>query len=172
MIKTRLTLILSILLVIGTLVILNFDGRNVKINPSYQTSSMKDLFLTHKEKGVIKWELSADKALMPISKKEIYLNDLKLKINRQTHIFLTSGSGIYEVEEENITLNNPVELKMKDTTFQTTTIKWNSADEFITTDDAVQFVGNKFRIVGKGMTAQLDKEHVRIMNDVKAVFYR
>jgi len=172
MIKTRLPLILSILLVIGTLVILNFDGNNVKINPSYQTSSMKDLFLTHKEKGIIKWELSADTALMPIGKKEIYLNDLKLKINRQTDIFLTSGSGIYEVEEENITLNKPVELKMKDTTFLTTTIKWNSADEFITTDDAVQFVGNKFRIVGKGMTAQLDKEQVRIMNDVKAIFYR
>ena len=172
MIKTRFTLILSILLVIGTLVILNFDGRNVKISPSYQTSSMKDLFLTHKEQGIVKWELSADKALMPISKKEIYLNDLKLKINRQTHIFLTSGSGIYEVEEENITLNNPVELKMKDTTFQTTTIKWNSADEFITTDDAVQFVGNSFRIVGTGMTAQLNKEQVRIMNNVKAVFYR
>ena len=172
MIKTRLTLILSILLVIGTLVVLNFDGRNVKISPAYQTSSMKDLFLTHKEKGLIKWELSADRALMPISKKEIYLSDLKLKINRQTHIFLTSGSGIYEVEEENITLNTPVELKMKDTTFQTTTIKWNSADEFITTDDAVQFIGNKFKIVGKGMTAQLDKEKVRIMNDVKAVFYR
>jgi LPS export ABC transporter protein LptC len=172
MIKTRLPLILSILLVIGALVILNFDGRNVKISPSYQTSSMKDLFLTHKEKGVIKWELSADTALMPIGKKEIYLNDLKLKINRQTDIFLTSGSGIYEVEEENIILNKPVELKMKDTTFQTTTIKWNSADEFITTDDAVQFVGNKFRIVGKGLTAQLDKEQVRIMNDVKAIFYR
>jgi len=172
MIKTRLPLILSILLVIGTLVILNFDGNNVKINPSYQTSSMKDLFLTHKEKGIIKWELSADTALMPIGKKEIYLNDLKLKINRQTDIFLTSGSGIYEVEEENITLNKPVELKMKDTTFLTTTIKWNSADEFITTDDAVEFIGNKFRIVGKGMTAQLDKEQVRIMNDVKAIFYR
>ncbi len=163
---------MSILLIIGTLVILNLGGKNVKINPSYQTSSMKDLFLTHKEEGVVKWELSADKALMPIGKKEIYLNDLKLKINEQTDIFLTSGSGLYEVEEENITLNKPVELKMKDTTFQTTTIKWNSADEFITTDDAVQFVGNKFRIVGKGMTAQLDKEKVRIINDVKAVFYR
>ena len=172
MIKTRLPLILSVLLVISTLVILNFDGKNVKISPSYQTSSMKDLFLTHKENGVIKWELSADKALMPLGKKEIYLNDLKLKINEQTNIFLTSGSGKYEVEEEHITLNNPVELKMKDMTFTTNTIKWNSANEFITTDDAVQFVGNRFRIVGKGLTAQLDKEQVRIMNDVKAIFYR
>jgi LPS export ABC transporter protein LptC len=172
MIKTRLPLILSVVLVIGTLVVLNFDGNKVKINPSYKTSSMNDLFLTHKDNGVIKWELSADKALMPVGKKEIYLNDLKLKINRKTNIFLTSGSGLYEVEEENITLHKPVELKMKDMIFKTTTIKWNSADEFITTDDAVQFIGNKFRIAGKGLTAQLGKEQVRIMNDVKAVFYR
>ncbi len=172
MLKTRFPLILSVLLVIGTLIILTFGGNKVKIRPSYQTSSMKDLFLTHKENGLIKWELSADNAQMPLGKKEIYLNDLKLKINEKTDIFLTSGSGKYEVDEENITLNSPVELKMKDTTFTTNTIKWNSADKFITTDDAVQFIGNKFRIVGKGLTAQLDKEQVRIMNDVKAVFYR
>ena len=172
MVKSRLPLILLSFLVIGTLIIVNISGKNVKISPSYQTSSMKDLFLTHKENGEIKWELSADKALMPLGKKEIYLNDLKLKINQQTNIFLTSGSGLYEVEEENITLNNPVELKMKDTLFKTTTIKWNSADKFITTEDAVEFIGNKFRIVGKGLSAQLDKEQVRIMNDVKAVFYR
>lgn len=172
MIKTRLPLILSVLLVIGTLVLLNFDGKNVIISPSYQTSSMKDLFLTHKENGVIKWELSAEKALMPVGNKEIYLNNLKLKINQQTNIFLTSGSGIYEVEEENITLNKPVELIMRDAIFKTNTIKWNSADEFITTDDAVQFIGNKFRIVGKGLTAQLGIEQVRIINDVKAIFYR
>jgi LPS export ABC transporter protein LptC len=172
MLKARIPVILSVILVAGTLIILSFSGKSVKISPSYHTSSMKDLYLKHREAGLIKWELAAKKALMPIGKKVIYLSNLDLEINREPKVFMTSGSGIYEVENGDIKLDKPVEIKMDDTKFQTDTIRWNSADKFITTDNAVQFTGRKFKITGIGLTAQLDKEQVRIMKDVKAVFYR
>ncbi len=172
MFKTRLPFILLSFLVIGALVIASFSGKSVEINPSYRTSSMHDLFLTHKEDGAIRWELSAEKALIPIDQENIFLNDLTLRINRQPNIFLTSGSGTYQVEDGDITLNKPVELTMENSTFSTNTIKWNRADEFISTDDDVQFTGRKFKITGIGLSAQLGNEQVRIMNDVKAVFYR
>ncbi|UCH81358.1 MAG: LPS export ABC transporter periplasmic protein LptC [Nitrospiraceae bacterium] len=172
MMRTRLPFILLFFLVIGTFAIVNFSGKSVNISPSYRTSLMKDLFLIHKEDGNIKWELSADRALIPIEQEKIYLNDLKLKINRQPNIFMTSGSGTYEVENGDITLNTPVKITMEDATFKTNTVTWNKSDDFIFTDDDVQFSGRKFNITGIGLTAQLGKEQVRIMNNVKAVFYR
>ncbi|HDH53582.1 MAG TPA: LPS export ABC transporter periplasmic protein LptC, partial [Nitrospirae bacterium] len=146
MIKNKSFQILSAILVFGILILLGYNERNVKILPSYRTSSMKNFHLTHKEGSEVKWELSADKAVLPIGNKEVFLESLSLKINRTPEIFLTSGSGIYEIDKGNITLNKNVELNIKETTFTADTMKYNSKDEIITTDDKIKFNGDNFLI--------------------------
>jgi len=160
------------MLVIGILILFNYNERRINISPSYKTSSMENLHLKHREGNMVKWELSSDEAILPFEKKQVLLESLALKINRSPEIYLTAGSGIYEIEEGNVTLNNTVEMNVKDTTFTTDTMKWNSKDELITTEDDIKFSGSSFLITGRGLAAKVKQEQVRIIKDVKAIFYR
>ncbi|MBI4682202.1 MAG: LPS export ABC transporter periplasmic protein LptC [Nitrospirae bacterium] len=172
MIKSRSFWIISAIFIFGILIILNYNESSVNIFPSYQTSSMDNLHLKHREGNTVKWELTSEKALLPTGNKEVYLTSLSLKINRSPEIYLSSESGIYEIEKGNVTLNKSVELNIKDTKFTTDTLKWNSKDELITTEDQIKFSGNSFLITGTGLDAKVKQQQVRIMKDVKAIFYR
>lgn len=172
MIKGRFFLVLSVILVIGILIILSYHERDVKIRPSYQTSSMKNLHLTHKEEKKVQWELLAENAIFPVGRKEVILESIDLKINHSPEIYLTSDSGIYEVDKGNVMLNKPVEIKIKDAKFTTDTLNWDSTDELISTPDAVTFTGSNFRIEGIGLSARVEQQKVKIEKNVKAIFYR
>ena len=169
--KTRLIWITSILAVVGIVVVLNYSDTDVKIHPSYQTSSMKNLHLTRKDNNEVKWELSADEAIIPETKENIFLTSISLKINKSPEVYLTSGTGSYAIEDENITLNDPVELHMQDKKFITHSLTWSSKDELITTRDPVRFTGENFMISGTGLAAEIKQQNVKITNNVKAIFY-
>ncbi len=172
MTKGRFLRILSGILIAGTLIVFSYNEKNIKILPSYQTSSMKDLHLTHKEGSRVKWELSADRATLPTGNREIFLESIALNINRSPKIYVTSGNGLYEIEKGDIFLNENVELYMKNVQFRTETMKWNITDEVITTDDDITFKSNNFFIKGTGLVAKIKEQRIRITNNVKAVFYR
>jgi LPS export ABC transporter protein LptC len=169
--KTRLIWIPSALVIIGMFVVLNYSDTDVKIHPSYQTSSMKNLHLIRKDNNDVKWELSADEAVIPEKKENIFLTSISLKINKSPEVYLTSGTGSYAIENENITLNDPVELHMQENRFITHSLTWSSKDELITTRDPVQFTGENFVIRGTGLAAEIKKQNVKITNNVKAIFY-
>jgi len=169
--KTRLFWIASILMVVGIFAVLNYSDTGVKIQPSFQTSSMKNLHLIRKDNNEIKWELSADEAIIPEKKDHIELHSISLKINKSPEVYLVSGTGTYSIENENITLNDPVELHMEDKRFITHSLTWSSKDELITTRDPVQFTGENFVIQGTGLAAEIKQHNVKITNNVKAIFY-
>lgn len=172
MTKGRFLRILSGILIAGILIIFSYNEKNIKILPSYQTSAMKDLHLTHKEGSMVKWELSADKATLPTGNSEIFLESIALDINLSPKIHVTSGNGVYEIEKGDVFLNENVELYMKNAKFMTETMKWNIPDEVITTDDDITFKSNNFLIEGTGLVAKIKEQSVRIRNNVKAIFYR
>ncbi len=132
---------------------------------------MKSLHLINKRGNEIRWELSAPKATIPEDKKRIFLQSPSLIINNSPEIHVTSGNGIYEIEKDNITLSRPVKINIKDAIFETDSLTWNSKDELISTDDPVQVKGNNYIINGTGLTAQVTQQKVRILNNVKAIFY-
>ncbi len=132
---------------------------------------MYELQMTHKEYNKVEWELSARKALFPMDKKEILLKSINLTINYSPKIYITSGNGTYEVEKGNMTLSSAVEFNTEDARFTTNTLNWNSKDELVTTQDPVKFSGKSFFIEGKGLTANINQQQIRILKNVKAVFY-
>ena len=160
------------LLLIGFVIGIGYKENIGTINPSYKISSMQDLYLIHREGGEIRWELTAEKALFPLGDKEIILTAPGLKINHSPEIFLNSGTGVYEVEEGNVTLSEPVEMNMEDNKFVTNSLKWNSKDDTVTTDDDITLSGKNFLITGTGLSARIKQEQVRILNNVEAFFYR
>jgi LPS export ABC transporter protein LptC len=172
MIRSKFFWILSAILIITIIGIIGYRENKVKISPSYKTSSMLDLHLTHKEGDAIKWQLYAKEAIFPLGEKEVLLKSLGVNINHSPKIYLTSGSGKYELEKGDITLDSPVELNVKNGKFITSSLKWNNNDEVISTDDDVRFTGKNFFITGTGLTAKLNQERVRILRNVKAIYYR
>jgi lipopolysaccharide assembly outer membrane protein LptD (OstA) len=165
--KNRLFLGLSATLIIGFLLIVNYKGSSIKLRPSLKTSSMEHMLLTHKQDNEVKWEL-----YFPPGNKKIFLKSLGLKVKRSPEIYLTSQKGVYEVEKGNITLDNTVELNIRDTKLATNSLEWNSKNELITTKDDVKFSGKNFLIEGAGLIAKTKKQQVRIVKNVKAIFYR
>jgi LPS export ABC transporter protein LptC len=172
MIKSRFFWIISATFVIAILMILNYNSSSITMSPSYRTSSMHNLHLKHREDNKVKWVLSSDKAILPMENKEIFLESLTLKINQDPEIYLTSGKGLYDVDQGNVTLNETVKLSIKDATFTTDSLNFDSKEELITTEDDIKLTGGSFLINGKGLYAQVKEDQVRIIKDVKAVFYR
>jgi LPS export ABC transporter protein LptC len=170
MIKSRFILLFTCGLVLA-LITLNYSRNGLEIKPSYKMSSMHKLHLINKEGNSVKWELSAEKAVFPKGNREILLNSLGLKIKHTPEIHLTSKSGIYTIENGNMILNKSVELNVKDTKFITAGMHWNNREETLTTDNHVEFIGKTFNIVGKGLTANTKEQKIRILKDVKAIFY-
>jgi hypothetical protein len=63
-------------MVVGIIIVLNYSDTDVKIHPSYQTSSMKNLHLIRKDIDGVKWELSADEAIFPEKRENIFLKSI------------------------------------------------------------------------------------------------
>jgi len=164
--------ILILAITISALILISYyKDQGVIIQPKYQTSSMQDLHLTHRENDQIKWELSAKEAIFPSGEKEIILKTLGLKINQSPEIYVTSPSGTYETQKGDIVLNESVEMDITDTKFTTNTMKWDSTSERLTTDDDVTFSGADFIIEGAGLSATMKDQKIKILKNVKATFY-
>ncbi len=133
---------------------------------------MHNLHLTHKEGSSIKWELSADKAILPTGNKKVLLESLALKVNRTPAVYLTGGSGIYEIEDGKVTLDDRVEVTMEDAKFAADSVDYDTEAELITTNDEIIFSGSNFLIRGTGLAAQVKQQQVRVIKNVKATFYR
>jgi len=170
--KNKFFLILSAVLICGVLILLNYKNDKITILPSYQTSSMKALHLTHKEGDRVKWELKAEDAKFPEGDKRIILKSLELKIYYNPEVYLSGGSGIYKINKETLTVEKPIELRIKDMKFTTDTLTWHGKKGLITTDDNVRFKGKKFIVEGKGLVANIEKQTVEVLKDVKGIFYR
>lgn len=127
--------------------------------------------MVNKDGNSVKWELSAKKAVFPEGNNEILLISLEVQIPSTPGIYLNSASGIYKVDKGDITLSAPVEMYVGDTIFRTTEMKWNNSKEILTADNNVEFIGATFSITGKGLTANTKEHKVRILKDVKAIFY-
>jgi LPS export ABC transporter protein LptC len=172
MFKKNYIVILSVFLAIVIFFILSYyKEEGIKLQTSFQTSSMKNLHLTHREGNQITWELSAVEAEFPVDTKEILLKSMGVRINQTPEINLKGESGIYAFESGEVFIGKSVELNIKDTTFTSNTLKWDSTKELITTEDDVRFSGNNFLIEGTGLSGSIKQQKVRILKNVKATFY-
>ncbi|HCC68703.1 MAG TPA: hypothetical protein DEP99_02325, partial [Nitrospiraceae bacterium] len=104
--------------------------------------------------------------------KEILLKDITLKLHHDNEIILTGSSGIYNVQNNTLAVNKPVEVSMNFYKLTTDSLLWNGSEELITTTDNVKLIGKTFLIEGRGLSATIGEQKVRVLSDVKAQFYR
>jgi LPS export ABC transporter protein LptC len=168
--KGKFFLFFSVILALGILIIQSYEDDSVSIRPLYRESTMRGVHITHKESGRVSWELNARDAVFSGSKDEIAINALEVRIHNEPEVNLLGGSGTYNVEMEELTINSPVMISIKDAVFTTDSLTWYSRSGHIKTDDRVEFRGNKFHIEGRGLTARIKDKKLIIHKDVKGIF--
>jgi len=164
-------LIILFLLTILFVFLLTYESRDTRVRPAYKRSSMENLQLTHKKDNEIRWVLSAVRADMPVSEKKIFLKDIKLKIINNPEMILASGSGEYNIEMGLMTLSETVKIDAEDGHFMTDTLKWDTKNNRIFTDDPVVLKGEHFEIRCNGLRADITSGKVRINKNIKATYY-
>lgn len=170
--KTKLLMVFLIAILIIELIILGYNENRIKLALAYKASYIQDFHLTYKDGDKRRWEFVSEKATFPKESSDIFLEGLTMRVHNNDKITLTGGSGIYNIRNENLTVRGPVEIEIKGTKLITDSLTWDIRGELITTQDAVKFKGENFLIEGKGLTASTKDQHIKILGDVKSIFYR
>ncbi len=169
--KSKFLVVLLSILAIAMLIVLGYKENGIKPYPSYKTSSMRGFHLTYKDGDKIKWELMSENATFPEGNKEVVLKDLTMRIH-EYKIALTGGSGIYNVQEKNLTINKPIEIVIDGNKLTTDSLTWESDKGLISTKDPIKFEGKNFLIQGTGLIAKTQNQQIKILDNVKGTFYR
>ncbi len=170
--KGKFSLVLSIILALGILFLLGYKDDSINISPSYRTSSMRGIHLNHKEGNSLKWELFARNATFPEDKTEILIDALELKIHNKPDIYITGGTGSYNIEEKILDVRDKIKLNLKDGVFSTESLQWKGKEGLVTSAGNVKFISDRFTIEGTGLLADIYNEEIRILKNVKGTFYR
>lgn len=170
--KVRLLSALLITLLLGALIIYNrYKEDGISAHTSYRISSMQGFHLIHKEGDKIRWELIADSAIFPQGNNEVLLKDLNMKVHQDPFIILTGKDGNYNVDEKILVVVKAVEVKIDNSILNTDSLIWDGNKEVITTQDDIKFRGKTFAIEGRGLTVSVKDQQVKVLNDVKGIFY-
>lgn len=169
--RNRFFLVLLAALAVVTLIVLSYREDGLKKYPSYKTSSMNGFHLTHKKSDKIKWELAAEKATFPEGNNKIILKGLTMRIHHDRELTLRGGSGIYNIQKKNLTINKPIEIDLEGAKLTTDSLTWDGEGGAITTKDNIRVEGKNFLIEGTGLTAKLTDQQIRILENVKGIFY-
>ncbi len=170
--KSKIFLVLLTALAVGVLIVFGYRGNGVKTYPSYKTSSISGFRLTHKESNKIKWELLAEKTTFPEGEKEIFLENLIMTVNQERKFIVKGGSGVYNIKEKKLMIRKPVEIDIEGATLTTDSLVWNGEKGIVTTEDNIRFQGENFTIEGSGLSVKVKNQQIRILKDVKGIFYR
>lgn len=170
--KGKFFIVLSIISALGILILLGSNEDSIIISPSYHTSVMRGIHLNNKNGNTLKWELFAKNATFPEDKKNIIIDSLELKIHDGHDIYITGGKGIYNINQKDLTVEDKIEIKLKGGVFKTDSLKWESEAGLVTAPNNVEFISDNFTIEGTGLVADVSKEKIRILKNVKGTFSR
>jgi LPS export ABC transporter protein LptC len=167
----RIIFSLFAIVILVVLILTGYREDEVRISPSYKSSSMHGLYLTHKAGNEVKWELKAEDAIFPEGATEITIKSLELQIYDDHRIRLFAGTGTYNIDTKTLTINRPVRINIRDATLLTDRLTWDGQRGLIKTDEEITFSGRNFHIQGRGLEAEIRQERIRILNNVKGIFY-
>ncbi|MEJ2683711.1 MAG: LPS export ABC transporter periplasmic protein LptC [Candidatus Sulfobium sp.] len=133
-------------------------------------SYMEGVRIVNRKNGKRDWVLTADRADIAADGRVAYLKNIEIKIEgRGVTVYADKGS--YDIDGKNLTLDGRTVAKGDSYSITSQNVEFNSAKDSLATDGKVYIKGKKFRVNGKGMAVDNAAHKVRILRDVKAVFY-
>lgn len=133
-------------------------------------SYMEGVRIVNRKNGKQDWVLMADRADITADGRVAYLKKIEMKIEgRRMTVYADNGS--YDIAGKNLTLEGRTVARGDSYSITSQNVKFTSAKDNLATDGKVYIEGKNFRVDGKGMAVDNAAHKVRILRDVKAVFY-
>ncbi len=164
----KLSFAAAALMLLSVLVFYLSQDKDAKIKLRLEDNSyMDNVRIIQKKEGAVKWVLDAKKAVF-LTANDIKLHSMKIFFPEK-ELVLTSNSGLYDVDNKSLKIEDNIKASTKDYDIVATTLFWDSSRNELLSDEQVHITGKRFSAVGDTMTATTDKA---ILNkNVKAVFY-
>lgn len=159
---------LSLLLVI---LVLSGNNKDMERDLSFSGSSfIEGLRIVHKEDGNNVWTLTAKRADITEGEDRARLSDISMNVEAKG-MTIYAGDGIYDFSNRNMTMNGRITAVAKDYTITVDSAEWDQSKNEIRTKGNVKIDSKKFSVEGEGIEAD-SQQKVRVLKNVKAIFYR
>jgi len=133
-------------------------------------SFIEGLKILHQKNGITVWTLNARKADFVEGEDKAELADISVVVQKNGMV-LYADKGVYDLSAQSFTTDGAVRAEAKDYTITADSIDYEASSGEIKTDGWIKVEGKNFKVEGRGMKADAGQE-VKILNDVKATFYK
>ena len=147
------------------------DGRKTAFGLRQTGDSyIEGVRIVNRKSGNKDWVLTADRADITSDGRIAYLKNIAIKIEgRGVTVYADKGS--YNIADRSLILDGRTVARGENYSITSRDVEFNSAKDNLAADGDVTIQGKKFSVRGKGMYVDNAKHKVRILNNVKAVFY-
>lgn len=147
------------------------DGRNRGFGIRQTGDSYIDgVRILNRKDGKKNWILTAERADITPDGRIAYLKNIEIKIEGRG-ITVHADKGSYNMVDKSLLLDGRTVARGDSYSITSQDVKYNSAKDNLATDDIVTIEGKKFSVHGRGMNLDNADHKVKILKDVKAVFY-
>jgi LPS export ABC transporter protein LptC len=164
------SLVLSLFLLVFIFLLLK-DERAMRPDILLKGDSfIEGMRIIYKRNGVRDWTLSAKRADISDEGNKAYLSGITMTLENRG-LTLYADRGLYLMADRNLTIDG--KIVARGDTYSITSVggEFNNRASNFKTDGEVSIDSRKFKVQGRGMDIDGTGQKVRILNDVKAVFY-
>lgn len=175
--KTKIVLIVLILIVAGIMVSVFVDYRKVldKVDTSFLpentgvTLSMKRLRQTATRGGIKEWSLDAGSAQFVDNKKQAILKDLSVTFYPKDGppVFVTADEGILKIDSNDIEASGNVVVKREGYRLDTDSIQYEHSRRMIHASRPVKITAVAFDLAADAMSIELDTKKTQFRGNVR-----
>jgi len=134
------------------------------------SSFFEGLKILQKKDSNVIWTLLAKRADFIEDEHIVKLSDITMTVQKNGVVFY-ADKGTYNLSNKNFTAEGPIRAKATDYTIIADSIAYDNSSGNFKTEGPIAVEAKRFKVDGKGM--KIDSEQkVRILNDVKATFYK
>lgn len=133
-------------------------------------SYIEGLRLVHRQNGIKDWTLTARRADISDKGDKAYLSGIEMNIENKG-ITVCSDKGLYDMNSRNLSVDGKVIAKGNSYSITSDGAKFDSSSGMLRADGGVKIEAKRFCVEGTGMEADNSAQTVRILKNVKAVFY-
>ncbi|MEW6067081.1 MAG: LPS export ABC transporter periplasmic protein LptC [Nitrospirota bacterium] len=168
--KKILFIVLSVSL-FGIIFMLLVASEDINGNSNIKRDSfIEGVRIIQKRDGIIDWTLNAKRADFVEGEDNAKLSDINMVIQKSGMI-LHSQKGIYNLSDQSLIVDGVVRAEAKDLLITSDSLNYEVSSGRIDTKGYVEVNSKKFKLEGKGMTAE-SGDKVTILDNVKAIFYK
>lgn len=171
---SRILLVVAVFVLVVTGILIS-RSRSVRVE-SIGASSNADFRIKEvrleEESGGVRWQLTADQALVFESEGRTLLRKVDLRVTERARSWTVVGEeGDLERETKNLEVRRNVVLTSDDgLRLETTVLRWHGADRRLWTDAPVRILRSGAVIEGTALDVKMSDEATTVKGPVRAVF--